>query len=72
MRPIGWVGVLLIVAGGIIVTMRGVSYTKNRNDVEVGPLRFAAVEKGFVPPILGVAAILVGAALVFVGRRRSA
>lgn len=72
MRPIGWVGVLLIVAGGIIVTMRGVSYTKNRNDVEVGPLRIAAVEKGFVTPMVGVVAILVGAALVFVGRRRRA
>ena len=71
MRPIGWVGVLLIVAGGIVVTMRGVSYTKNRNAIEVGPLRVAAVEKGFVSPIVGVIAILAGAALVFVGRRRS-
>lgn len=70
MRPIGWVGVVLIVAGGIVVAMNGVSYTKHRNDVEVGPFSFATVEKGFVPPLAGIAAILVGAGLLFVGRRR--
>jgi LPXTG-motif cell wall-anchored protein len=70
MRPIGWIGVLLIVGGGIVVTMRGVSYTKNRNDVQLGPFSFAAVEKGFVPPIVGIAAILAGAALLFARRRR--
>jgi hypothetical protein len=71
MRPIGWIGVLLIVGGGIVVAMRGVSYTKNRNDVDMGPLHFATVEKGFVPPIAGIGAILLGAGLLFMGRRRS-
>ena len=70
MRPLGWIGVALIVFGGIVVAMRGVSYTKNRNDVELGPLRVAAVERGFVPPFVGVIAIAVGAGLVFVGRKR--
>lgn len=50
--------------------MRGVSYTKQRNDVEVGPLRFSTVEKGFIPPMAGVGAVVVGAALLFAGRRR--
>ena len=70
MRPIGWIGVLLIIGGGIVVAMRGVSYTKSRNDVDMGPLHFATVEKGFVPPIVGIGAILLGAGLLFVGRRR--
>ena len=72
MRPLGWVGVALIVAGGIILVMRGVSYTKNRNDVEVGPFRVATVEKGFVPPIAGIVTILVGAGLLYAGRKRKA
>ena len=72
MRPLGWIGVALIVLGGIILVMRGVSYTKNRNDVEVGPFRVATVEKGFVPPIAGVVSLLVGACLLFAGRRRQA
>ena len=72
MRPLGWVGVALIVAGGIILVMRGVSYTKNRNDIEVGPFRVATVEKGFVPPIAGIVTILVGAGLLYAGRKRKA
>jgi hypothetical protein len=70
MRPLTLLGIALIVIGGIIVAMRGVSYTKRRNDVEVGPVRFATVEKGFVPPMVGVVSILVGAGLLFAGRRR--
>ena len=70
MRPLAWLGIALIVAGGIIVVLGGVSYTKNRNAVEVGPLRVATVEKGFVPPVAGVVTILVGAGLLFAGRRR--
>ena len=70
MRPVSWIGVALIVAGGVILITRGVSYTKSRNDVELGPFRVATVERGFVPPIAGVVAVLVGAGLLYVGRRR--
>ena len=72
MRPLGWIGVALIVAGGVILAMRGVSYTKDRNEVEFGPLHVATVEKGFIPPIVGVAAVVLGAGLLFAGRRRGA
>ena len=71
MRPLAWLGIALLVAGGIIVAMGGVSYTKKRNDVAVGPLRLATVEKGFVPPMVGVVTLLVGAGLLFAGRRRA-
>jgi hypothetical protein len=70
MRPLGWLGVALIVIGGIILALGGVSYTKKRNDLEVGPLRVATVEKGFVPPVAGVVTVLVGAGLLFAARRR--
>ncbi|HEU4747528.1 MAG TPA: hypothetical protein VFS56_03440 [Gemmatimonadaceae bacterium] len=72
MRPVGWVGVLLIVAGGIIAAMGGIGYTKSRNQVEVGPIRVAAEERGLVPPIAGLAAVAIGAVLVFAGRKRAA
>ena len=71
MRPLGWVGVLLIVVGAIIAAMGGVGYTKNRNEVEVGPIKVAAEEKGLVPPVAGLAAIAIGAILVFAGRKRT-
>jgi hypothetical protein len=70
MRPLGWLGVALIVLGGFVAARGGFSYTKNRNDLEVGPLRVATVEKGFVPPWAGVLVVAVGAGLVFAGVRR--
>jgi amino acid transporter len=69
MRPLVWVGVLLIVAGLIIVAMRGIPYTKSRNEVEVGPLKVTSQERGMVTPIVGVAAIVIGGVLVFAGRK---
>lgn len=72
MRPLGWIGVLLIIAGVIIVAMRGIPYTKSRNQVEVGPLKVTTQERGLVTPMYGVAAIVVGGVLLFAGRKRSA
>jgi hypothetical protein len=72
MRPLGWVGLLLIVAGAVIAAMGGIGYTKSRNEVQVGSFKVAAEEKGLVPPAAGLAAIAIGAVLVFVGRKKSA
>ena len=71
MRPLGWIGVILIVAGIVVVAMRGIPYTKSRNEVEVGPLKVASQERGLIPPIVGVGAIVVGAVLAFAGRKSS-
>jgi hypothetical protein len=69
MRPLAIVGVLLMIGGIIVLALRGFSYTKERDAVKVGPIELAAEKKGFVPPIVGAAAVLVGAGLVFAGRR---
>jgi drug/metabolite transporter (DMT)-like permease len=71
MRPLAWIGVLLIVCGVIVVAMRGIPYTKSRNEVEVGPLKVTAQERGLVTPAVGVGAIVVGLVLVFAGRKSS-
>ena len=72
MRPLSWVGVLLIVGGIVVLAMGGIPYTKSRNEVEVGPMKVTAQERGFVPPVVGIAAIVVGGILVFAGSKRSA
>ncbi|HEX6533004.1 MAG TPA: hypothetical protein VF041_00320 [Gemmatimonadaceae bacterium] len=71
MRPLGIVGVILVVAGVVILAMRGFSYTKDRDAVRVGPVEVAAEHKGFVPPVVGVVAVVAGLVLVAVGRRRA-
>jgi len=72
MKPLAWIGVILIIAGVVVVAMRGIPYTKSRNEMEVGPLKVTSQERGLVTPVVGVAAIVIGAVLVFAGRGRSA
>ena len=69
MRPLAWIGVILIVAGIVVVAMKGIPYTKSRNEVEVGPLKVTTQERGMVTPIIGIAAIVIGGVLVFAGRK---
>jgi len=61
--------VILIIAGIVVVAMRGIPYTKSRNEVEVGPLKVTSQERGLVTPLVGVAAIVIGGVLVFAGRK---
>jgi hypothetical protein len=71
MRPLGLIGVILIVAGIVVVAMRGIPYTKSRNEMEVGPLKVTTQERGLVTPVVGLAAIVIGGVLVFAGRKQS-
>ena len=71
MRPLGWIGVALIVAGAVVLAMRGFSYTKDRQEVKLGPIEVAAEKKGFVPPLAGGAALVVGVILVLAARKKT-
>jgi drug/metabolite transporter (DMT)-like permease len=71
MRPLGIVGAVLIVAGAVVLALRGVSYTKNRQTVQVGPLGVTTEQKGFIPPIIGVVAVVVGGVLMYSARRKA-
>lgn len=71
MKPLGILGVLLIVAGVVVLALKGVSYTKDRDTVSVGPVSVSAEQKGFVSPAVGAAAVVAGLILVAVGRRRA-
>jgi hypothetical protein len=63
---------LLIVLGGIVLALGGVSYVRDREEVSLGPIEFSAEERGFVSPLVGVIALVAGVGLVLIGRRRSA
>ncbi len=71
MRPLGIVGVVLIVLGVLVLAARGLSYTKDRDSTHVGPVKVSTEKKGYVPPIAGGIAIVAGIALVAAGRGRS-
>ena len=60
----------MIVAGVVVLAMRGLSYTKERQEVNIGPVEVAAERKGFIPPLAGAAALALGVILVFAARKR--
>jgi hypothetical protein len=71
MKPIQIVGAVLIVLGGIVVALQGVSYVRNREEVSVGPIEIAAEERGFISPVIGAIVLVAGIGLFFIGRRRA-
>jgi uncharacterized membrane protein YidH (DUF202 family) len=70
MRPAGLIGVLLIVFGAIVLVMGGLPYVKDRDKVDLGIVKVTTEKKGFIPPVVGVIALVAGIALVFAGRGR--
>jgi hypothetical protein len=71
MRPIGMLGIVLIVVGALVLAARGISYTKDRHSTDIGPVKVSTSDKGFVPPVAGALAIVAGFVLIGVGRQRT-
>lgn len=67
-------GIVLIVLGAVGLAYGGITYTKRRDTVHLGPLSATVAEKKTVPisPILGGVAIAAGIALLLAGGRRRA
>ncbi|HSK20063.1 MAG TPA: hypothetical protein VK912_13005 [Longimicrobiales bacterium] len=72
MKPLVVVGAVLIVLGGIVVALQGVSYVRDRQEVSLGPIEISAEERGFISPLVGVIVLAAGVGLVIMGRRRPA
>jgi hypothetical protein len=71
MKPIALVGVVLIVVGIIGLTVTNISFTEKKTVIDAGPLKVTANEQHNIPipTVAGVAAIVVGLGLVFMGRK---
>lgn len=70
MKPIGIIGLVLIIAGGIVVALQGVSYVRDRQQVSLGPIEVTAEERGFIPPAVGVIVLAAGVVFLVLGRSR--
>ncbi|MGH7520241.1 MAG: DUF3185 domain-containing protein [Gemmatimonadales bacterium] len=69
MRPAGIIGVLLIVFGAIVLVLKGVSYVKDKDKVDLGVATVTTERRGFIPPWVGGVALVAGVVLLFAGRR---
>jgi uncharacterized membrane protein YidH (DUF202 family) len=63
------IGILLIVFGVVALAVGGISYTKREKVLDIGPLQATTEEHKTIPlsPIVGLAAVAGGIALVMVG-----
>lgn len=73
MRATTIVGIVLIVIGAVALATRGISYTREREIVDVGSIEATAEtqETIAIPAVLGGVAIAAGVVLILLGRRRT-
>lgn len=69
-----WVGLLLIVLGVVGLVYGGITYTRERHEVDLGPLEVNVEEQESIPipPVLGGLAIAAGVIVVVLGGRKRA
>ena len=74
MKPAALAGIVLIVLGVVALVYQGITYTRRETVVDIGPLHATADRERTlpIPPVLGVAAIAGGVALLAVGGRKRA
>jgi len=72
MKPVIWVGILLIVLGALALAYQGFTYTHQEKVLDIGPIHATREdhERVSIPPILGGLALVAGIALVVVGGKK--
>ena len=72
MKPAAIVGILLIIIGVIGLAYGGISYTKEKTVVDIGPIKATADSRETipVPPILGGLALVGGIVLIVTGAKK--
>jgi uncharacterized membrane protein len=73
MKPISWIGILLIILGGLALAYQGFTYTHQEKVLDLGPIHATAEkhERVPIPPILGGLALVGGIALLVIGGKKS-
>jgi hypothetical protein len=74
MKPAALAGIVLIVLGVLALVYQGITYTRRETVLDIGPLHATADRERTLPlpPVLGIAAIAGGVALLVVGGRKRA
>jgi hypothetical protein len=70
-KPVSIVGILLVILGVIGFAVGGLSFTRQKKDVDIGPVQISHEKKETIPisPILSGVSLVAGIALVFAGAR---
>lgn len=74
MKTTAMLGIFLIVVGALVLAYQGISYTREKNVVDVGPMHVTKEthERIPLPPIVGGVALIGGVVLLAMGARNKA
>ena len=74
MTPRRILGLILVIVGLISLLWGGISWTRERTVVDIGPIHATADRQRTIPlpPVLGITAVVGGVALLIVGLRQRA
>jgi uncharacterized membrane protein YidH (DUF202 family) len=69
MKPMAWIGILLIVVGVLVLGYQGINYTRQKNVIDMGSVHVTreAHERIPIPPILGGVTLVGGIILLVAG-----
>jgi uncharacterized membrane protein len=73
MKPIIWIGILLVVLGALGLAYQGFNYTHRERILDLGPIHATAEEhdRVSIPPVLGGLALVGGIVLLAVGAKKN-
>ena len=71
MKTASWLGILLVVAGALILAYQGINYTREKRVIDMGPMHVTQESHEHIPlpPILGGLALVGGVVLLVKGAR---
>jgi hypothetical protein len=74
MKPITWIGIVLVVLGVLALAYQGINYTHQEKVLDIGPIHATAEkhERIPIPPVFGGLALAGGIVLMVVGARQKA
>jgi len=73
LKPLAIVGVLLILVGVAALVYQSVKYTSRETVIDIGPVHATAERERTLPlpPLVGIAVVAGGVALLVIGMRKS-
>jgi len=71
MKPISWLGILLIILGALVLAYQGINYTRQKKVIDVGSVHVTKESHETIPlpPILGGLALAGGVVLLLMGAK---